>query len=59
MKSPQVVIPAVMRRKNLEQIHQGPLGMIKSKAYAEVKSFGPRCLDNTKDMVKGCGVCRK
>ena len=53
----RVVIPTVLRRRILEELHEEHLGIVKSKSFARGYIWWPRLDSDIESMVQSCQVC--
>lgn len=51
------MVPATMRHRMLELIHQSHLGMVKSKQKAREVLYWPGMSAEVEDMVRKCSKC--
>ena len=58
-KGKRLVIPEVMRKKVLEQLHQAHMEIEKTKWRARAKNFWPQIHQQIKNMVKKCSNCQQ
>ena len=58
-KCERLVIPEVMRKKKLEQLHQAHMGINKTKWRARVTIFWSQINQQIENMVKKCSTCQQ
>ena len=58
-KGERLVIPEVMRKKMLEQLHQVHMGIEKAKWRARATIFWPQINQQIENMVKKCSTCQQ
>lgn len=58
-KGSRVVVPEVLRKEMLENIHEGHLGMEKCKRRAKVALYWPNMNSEIEDAVRTCEICLK
>ena len=58
-KGERLVIPEVMRKKVLEQLHQAHMGIEKTKWRARATIFWPQINQQTENMVEKCSTCHQ
>lgn len=56
-KGDKIFIPHALRREMLQKIHEGHMGMEKSKRLARDVMFWPTMGSQISDMVSSCGTC--
>ena len=57
-KGARLVIPSTLRRKVLEQIHEGHLGIEKCMLKARDSVFWPGISNDIRETVEKCGICQ-
>ena len=57
LKSEQIIVPRNMRREMLDIIHEGHLGIEKSKSRARKILFWPQMTQHIEDKVRKCAIC--
>ena len=57
-KGARLVIPSTLRRKVLEQIHEGHLGIEKCMLKARDSVFWPGISNGIRETVEKCGICQ-
>ena len=57
-KGARLIIPSTLRRKVLEQIHEGHLGIEKCMLKARDSVFWPGISNNIRETVEKCGICQ-
>ena len=57
-KGARLVIPSTLRRKVLEQIHEGHLGIKKCMLKARDSVFWPGISNDIRETVEKCGICQ-
>ena len=57
-KGARLLIPSTLRRKVLEQIHEGHLGIEKCMLKARDSVFWPGISNNIRETVEKCGICQ-
>ncbi|XP_034242986.1 uncharacterized protein LOC117646259 [Thrips palmi] len=55
----RIIVPARMRRKILELIHKGHMGVAKCKSRAQQVFYWPLMMQHVADFVEACAVCAK
>ena len=55
----KLIVPSSMRRKMLESIHEGHLGIVKCKNRARSLLYWPGMAQQIEDMVSRCEICEK
>lgn len=58
-KAQQVIIPTVLRREVIRNIHQGHLGIVKCLERAKSSAYWPGYLQQLKDTVESCSTCQE
>ena len=57
-KGARLIIPSTLRRKVLEQIHEGHLGIEKCMLKARDSVFWPGISNDIRETVEKCGICQ-
>ena len=57
-KGTRLIIPSTLRRKVLEQIHEGHLGIEKCMLKARDSVFWPGISNDIRETVEKCGICQ-
>ena len=57
-KGARLIIPSTLRRKVLEQIHEGHLGIEKRMLKARDSVFWPGISNDIRETVEKCGICQ-
>ena len=57
-KDARLLIPSTLRRKVLEQIHDGYLGIEKCMLKARDSVFWPGISNDIRETVEKCGICQ-
>ena len=57
-KGARLIIPSTLRRKVLEQIHEGRLGIEKCMLKARDSVFWPGISNDIRETVEKCGICQ-
>ena len=57
-KGARLIIPSTLRRKVLEQIHEGHLGVEKCMLKARDSVFWPGISNDIRETVEKCGICQ-
>ena len=57
-KGARLIIPSTLRRKVLEQIHEGHLGIEKCMLKARDSIFWPGISNDIRETVEKCGICQ-
>ena len=57
-KGARLMIPSALRRKVLEQIHEGHLGIEKCMLRARDSVFWPGISNKIRETVEKCGICQ-
>ena len=57
-KGSRLLIPSTLRRKMLEQIHEGHQGIEKCMLKARESVFWPGISDEIREAVEKCGICQ-
>ena len=57
-KGPRLLIPSTLRKKVLEQIHNGHLGIEKCMLKARESVFWPGISNDIRETVEKCGICQ-
>ena len=57
-KGDRILIPSTLRRKVLEQIHDGHLGIEKCMLKARESTFWPGISSDIRETVEKCGICQ-
>ncbi len=58
-KGNRIIIPKAMRSEMLSKIHEGHMGIVKSKQMARELLFWPGMGAAIEDMIAKCGVCQR